>query len=161
MSEQTRIYLDAVLYPHRSLSMPGFFALMAVLAGLSFAGGMYFVLHGAWPVMGFFGLDVLAVYVAFRLSYRSGRMTERVTLSNEALSVTRQLPSGTSDTWSFEPSWAQVEIGDDPRPDNHLTLKVGQERLILGGFMAPAERIAFADTLRAALATRREQLPHS
>lgn len=161
MSEQTRIYLDAVLYPHRSLSMPGFFILMAVLAGLSFAGGMYFVLQGAWPVMGFFGLDVLAVYVAFRLSYRSGQMTERVTLSNDALTVTRQLPSGKSSEWRFEPTWARVEIGDEPRPDNHLALRVGQDRLVLGGFMAPKERIEFASTLRAAMAKRLEQLPHS
>ena len=38
------------------------------------------LLTGAWPVMGFFGLDVLLVYVAFKLNYRSGRLYETVEL---------------------------------------------------------------------------------
>ncbi len=43
---------------------------MAVLGGVSFAAGMVFLLMGAWPVFGFFGLDVLLVYWAFRANYR-------------------------------------------------------------------------------------------
>lgn len=150
----TRIYLDAVLYPHRSLSMRGFFILMVVLASVSFAAGVYFVSRGAWPVLGFFGLDVLAVYVAFRLSYRSGLMAETVKLTDEALTITRRLPSGKIDEWRFEPSWARVEIGEDALPENHLRLRIGGDKITIGGFLAPRERIEFAEVLRRALATR-------
>ena len=38
---------------------------------------MVFLLAGAWPVFGFFGLDVLLVYWAFRLNYRRARPTSR------------------------------------------------------------------------------------
>ena len=62
-----------VLTPHRSLGPKGFLALMLAFGAISFATGIVFYIAGAWPVVGFLGLDVLLVYVAFRLNYRSGR----------------------------------------------------------------------------------------
>ena len=63
--------------PHRSLSRPGFLLVMALVGGLSFVGGMFFFLLGAWPVVGFLGLDVLLVYWAFRANYRAARRLSR------------------------------------------------------------------------------------
>ena len=51
----------AVLTPHRSLSPTGFLIFMLVLGGLSFISGRVFLMAGAWPIFGFFGLDVLLV----------------------------------------------------------------------------------------------------
>lgn len=67
--------LDLELRPHRSLSPAGFGLLMAVLGGASLASGLMFVMIGAWPVFGFLGLDVLGVYIAFRISYARRRAT--------------------------------------------------------------------------------------
>ena len=64
---------SAVLTPHRSLGHVGFLVLMIVFGGVSFISGMVFLLMGAWPVFGFFGLDVLLLYWAFRLNYRARR----------------------------------------------------------------------------------------
>ena len=47
----------------------------------NFGTGMMFWMLGAWPIMGFCGLDVLLVYIAFRASYRSGRAYEAIELS--------------------------------------------------------------------------------
>ena len=57
---------SAVLTPHRSLSATGFLILMMLVGGVSFAAGIVFLMMGAWPVFGFFGLDVLLLYLAFR-----------------------------------------------------------------------------------------------
>jgi uncharacterized membrane protein len=57
---------SAIVTPHRSLSSTGFLIVMAALGGVSFVAGMVFLMLGAWPVFGFFGLDVLLVYWAFR-----------------------------------------------------------------------------------------------
>ena len=62
---------SAIITPHRSLSGTGFLVVMALVGGLSFIGGMFFFLLGAWPVIGFLGLDVLLVYWAFRANYRA------------------------------------------------------------------------------------------
>jgi uncharacterized membrane protein len=53
-----REILHVILRPHRSLSPTGFWILMGVLAGVSFSAGTVFWLLGAWPVIGFMGLDV-------------------------------------------------------------------------------------------------------
>ena len=78
----------AVLTPHRSLSPKGFTVLMALVCLVSFATGLLFYLLGAWPVMGFMGLDVALIYVAFKLNYRAARLYETVDLTPGALTVT-------------------------------------------------------------------------
>ena len=72
---------DALLTPNRSLPRAGFIAVMAAVTLISAGLGVYFVLHGAWPVFRFFGLDVLLLFLAFRLNYRSGRASEIVRLT--------------------------------------------------------------------------------
>ena len=52
--------------PHRSLT-PSQFRLLLVFVALAGAvPTVPFVLMGAWPVAGFMGLDVLAIYLAFK-----------------------------------------------------------------------------------------------
>ena len=43
------------------------------------------LLAGAWPVIGFFGLDVALIYLAFKLNYRSGRLYETIELTPGAV----------------------------------------------------------------------------
>src|SRR5262249_39934097 len=47
---------SAVITPHRSLSNVGFVLVMTLIGCISFTGGMFFYLIGAWPVVGFLGL---------------------------------------------------------------------------------------------------------
>ena len=63
----------ALLTPHRSLNRTGFVVVMAFLSVVSFATGVAFLMMGAWPVFGFLGLDVLAIYVAFRINFSRAR----------------------------------------------------------------------------------------
>ena len=57
-------------------SRTGFFGLMGFVCAISFDAGITFLMMGAWPVLGFFGLDVLAIWWAFRVNYRRGDATE-------------------------------------------------------------------------------------
>ena len=68
---------SAMITPHRSLGRVGFLVLMAVFGAVSFVAGIAFLLMGAWPVFGFFGLDVVLLYWAFRLNYRTPTPTRR------------------------------------------------------------------------------------
>lgn len=79
--EPPRLYFDAVLQPYRWLSPSGFWLLMAVVCGASFSAGTGFVVIGAWPVCGLLGLEVVLIYLAFRLSYRGARLTETLQLN--------------------------------------------------------------------------------
>jgi uncharacterized membrane protein len=146
-----RVFLDAVLHPYRSLPPRGFTALMAVLSGLSVIAGLGFVRAGAWPVIGFFGLDVALVYIAFRASYRSARQHECVRLTERSLTVERVSARGERRSWQFEPYWLRVVL-EERDETNSLTLASHGRALTVGSFLAPAERKSFAGVLQAALA---------
>ena len=141
----------AILTPQRSLSPTGFLVLMSALSAISFVSGVVFLTMGAWPVSGFFGLDVLLVYVAFKLSYRSGRLCEIVELTPAKLRLTRVHPSGRREQFDCNPYWARVNLleGPDGRTDLKL-LSQGREEA-LGRFLTEDERRDFARVLRGAL----------
>ncbi len=95
---------SAVLTPHRSLSPTGFLIFMLVLGGLSFTSGVVFLLLGAWPIFGFLGLDVLLVYWAFRINYRSATAYEQVTITASELTVRKVSHHGRMQQWTMNPS---------------------------------------------------------
>src|SRR5215471_1815534 len=99
----------ARLTPHRSLSRAGFVLVMAVLGAISFAAGMVFLLIGAWPVFGFFGLDVLLVYWAFRANYRAAAAYEEVVVTPSELRVRKVSHRGQASERSFNPLWVRLE----------------------------------------------------
>lgn len=143
---------DAVLYPNRSLPNAGFLAVMAIVIGANILFGIYFFSIGAWPVIGFCGLDVFLVWLAFRLSYRQGRLRERVIIRDGDMRVSRVLPSGHESRWRLQPHWARVVID---RPDEHearVRVVSKGRSLVLGAFLSPEERMNFGRALAAALA---------
>ena len=145
-----------VLHPHRSLSPAGFLILMTAMGVVSFIMGIVFVSIGAWPVTGFFGLDVLLVYWAFKWNYRAGRIYEVVDINPDLLKLTRVHPSGRSEEFAFNPYWARVQLTID-RPDSRSSLRLaaqGREGLF-GTFLTDDERRAFADALTGALIASR------
>jgi len=58
---------------------------MSLMCAVSFAAGLFFFLLGAWPIVGFLGLDVLLVYAAFKVNYRAATAYEAVTMTPSAL----------------------------------------------------------------------------
>lgn len=143
---------DVVLYPHRSLSPTGFWLLMAGVSAVSFAAGLAFLLAGAWPVFGFFGLDVLLIYVAFKMSFRAARLTETVRLTEEELLVRRISPRGRVLSWSFQPFWVRIAIDEAAGRDSRLVVTSHGREVALGDFLLHEERVDLARALRGALA---------
>ena len=146
------LIFDALLSPHRSLSPRGFAILLAAVCAVAFAAGMVFFLAGAWPVVGFLGLDVLLIYVAFRINYRHSRMHETLALTREGLTVRRVDHRGRVASWRFQPAWLQVLIDDPPEHHSQLVLRSHGRSLVIGAFLSPAERFDLAKELRDALA---------
>jgi uncharacterized membrane protein len=149
------VLFDARLSPHASLPPAGFALLMAALCTLSFAAGVAFVTMGAWPVFGFFGLDVAALYIAFRISYARARRYETVRLTMEKLAIERVDPRGQIERFEFQPYWLRVLMDDPPRHDSQLVLRSHGRALAIGAFLTPAERLELANALKTALARLR------
>jgi uncharacterized membrane protein len=141
---------DAVIHPYRSLGPFGFRLLIGVLVVINAAFGAIMISRGAWPVAGFMGLDVLAVYVAFRVSYDQTRAFERVTINGERLIVERVDRNGARRAWEFPSYWVSVWFeGDDEQAT--VTLRSHGRSLEIGSYLAPFERKDFAEAVRKAL----------
>ena len=144
------------LHPHRSLSPRGFLIIMLVLGTISFIAGLVFLMMGAWPVMGFFGLDVALVYFAFRLNFRSGKLYETVDVKPDNLTLTRVHPSGRREVFDFNPFWVRVRLTTD-RPDGRNSLRLASQgkEIQFAKFLTDDERRNFADALSGALVEAR------
>jgi len=147
---------SAILTPYRSLGGTGFVVLMSLISAVSFAAGLVFFLLGAWPIVGFLGLDVLLVYAAFKANYRAATAYEHVTMTPSALTVRKVSHRGEVAEWILNPVWVRL--------DREVHEEFGIERLFLvshgrrfpiAAFLGPHEKAEFAVALSAALAQAR------
>jgi uncharacterized membrane protein len=129
--------------------------LIAAVGLVSFGTGLFFYILGAWPVIGFMGLDVALIYVAFKLNFRALRLYETVDLTQDALTVTRVAPSGKSQSWSFNPYWVRLSLEPRLGRSSELSIASHSKRLIIASFLTDPEREDFASALSAALSSAR------
>ena len=151
LNDKSIVY-RAVLYPYRSLNAISFWLLMGIVVIFSLSIGGFFYFMGAWPVLGFFGIDVLLVYIAFRINYHSATLTETITLTEDQLIIRRFMPFGRNYTWRFAPPhWVRVTVKDKETRRNRLVLSSHGSAIFVGDFLLGHERLAIADSLRGAL----------
>lgn len=147
-------FFRALLTPHRSLGRTGFMILMLTLVAGWLIGGAFMLAHGAWPIFGFLGLDVLALYIAFRLNYRAARAREEVSISRSRLDIRKVAPSGRSEEHWFNPFWARFSVARHEMIGITEMAVEGQgRRVAIGTFLNPDDRESFSKAFAAALRT--------
>ena len=154
--EEAPEIFSALLTPHRSLNRTGFLGVMAFVSVISFAAGLAFLLMGAWPVLGFFGLDLLAIYWAFRVNFRRAKASEEILVTPSELRVRRVSHRGHVVEFVLNPLWVQL--------DREIHAEFGIEKLYLvsrgrrfavASFLGPDEKASFAKALAEALRAAR------
>jgi uncharacterized membrane protein len=144
---------EALLTPHRSLGRRGFVILMVFFSFLCIVNGVIFLVAGAWPVFAFCGLDILLLFGAFWLNYRSGRAREEIMMSRTRLEVRKVAPSGRMTRYLFNPFWARFSVARHDEigiTDKEVT---GEGRSTdVGSFLNPGDRETFASAFSGALA---------
>jgi uncharacterized membrane protein len=143
----------ATLTPHRSLSPKGFVILMSVIAGFNFAYGLFFYLIGAWPVVGFMGLDVALIWFAFRANFADARRAEHIEITSHELVLRRLAERRPAQEQRFARRWVRVELEEDREREliGPLYLRFRGKRTEIASFLGAQERLAFARALKAAL----------
>lgn len=143
---------SALLRPHRALSRTGFFVLMGFVCAVSFAAGLAFLMMGAWPVLGFFGLDALAIWWAFRVNYRRGDATEEITVTASEIRVRRVSHRGHVVEWVLNPLWVQLDQISHPEFGiEQLYLVSRGRRISIARFLGAEEKASFVKALLAGL----------
>ena len=147
---------SAIITPHRSLSGTGFLIVMVLFGAVSFVAGMFFLTLGAWPVMGFFGLDVVLLYWAFRINYRDAAAYEEVRVTPSELVMRKISRRGEVREWKLNPVWARLDRETHEEFGlQQLFLVSHGKRLSIASFLGPREKESFADALAAALGAAR------
>jgi uncharacterized membrane protein len=142
----------ALLRPHRALGRKGFLVLMGFVSAVSFGAGMAFLLMGAWPVLGFFGLDVLAIYIAFNIYDRRARATEEITVTPSEIRIRRVSPRGDVMEWVLNPLWVQLDqVCHAEFGIEQLFLVSRGRRVSIARFLGPEEKASFVKALMIAL----------
>ncbi len=145
------MFFSAALKPNRSLSRLGFWVVFIGASLSALAIGISFTQMGAWPVLGFCGLEILLLYVAFQTNYIAGRKSEELKLTNEKLEVRKISPFGRVLYWYFEPTWLQITLEKPSHHNSKLKLASHGQSLEIGAFLTPEERLQLAKALRDAL----------
>ncbi len=148
---------DAVLFaaritPHRSMGRQAFRITMTLVCVASVISSLPFVMLGAWPVAGFFGIDLLALYIAFRINFKRANAFEEVWLSRIELLMRKVSHRGAWREWRFNPLWtrlektAHIEAGVET-----LALVSRGQRVTVGDALSPIERESLGAALGEAL----------
>jgi uncharacterized membrane protein len=149
MTETSAVHFDTRLRPHRSLSPEGFRWLIRFAIAANLAIGLPLYLLGAWPVLGFMGLDVYLLWWLFKRNYLDARRSERLVLTDRELIVERVAPDGEREQHRLDAYWLRVELQGEAE---RLVLISRGNRLVVGRFLAPSERERVAGELKAAIA---------
>jgi uncharacterized membrane protein len=140
------LLFDAELRPYRSWSAKAFKVMLIAVIVVNVAVASVFVAQGAFPVAGFLGLDVLALWLAFRWNYRAGQIAEYVRVAPGAVHVAAVDRHGVATHWLLNPIWARVA-----RDGRGVLIRAGAEQMRVGAFLSPKECESFAEALSLAL----------
>ena len=149
------IYLDTELRPNASLSRRAFFIVMSIVGVFSFAAGVLYLLVGAWPVFGFFGLDALAIWFAFRFSFRAQEQITYVRVDESHVRLWHMQRGKEDKKVDIPTAFVRVALDTPVTHNSFLTLQYGQMAWVIGRFLTPEKREAFAAELRDAIRAAR------
>ena len=154
MSTQTQAkpLFSARLTPHRSLGKRGLRLVIAVAVIGASIPGMIFITFGAWPIVGFLGLDVALIWWALAASARDGKRYEQITLWPDQLEFKQVDGAGKETLTRFEPNGVKLVVDRDfNERTTGLHLRTPERDLAVGTFLNGDEKSSFAKALGTAL----------
>tara|TARA_Y100001960_G_scaffold228989_1_gene240122 strand:+ start:586 stop:939 length:354 start_codon:yes stop_codon:yes gene_type:complete len=103
---------------------------------------------GAWPVLGFMGLEIILIYIAFKILFGRSESYEHILLDKDKLKIFYNKKNKTLKKIELEPTWLQVKIEDIYKNKDVLTLSSHGKKIVLGNFLIPEERLKLAKKIR-------------
>ena len=98
------------------------------------------MLKGAWPVFGFFGLDVLLVYIFFKINFKSGKKKERILLTSNKLIIEFYESQKIVKTYFLNPNWLKINLIQLKNQTSKLQISSINKKIIIGSFLRYQEK---------------------
>jgi len=151
------IYMDALITPNRSLSDTGMKVVLGVVIAFNCFVALFLLVLHALVVLPFLGLDILGIWLAMRASARAARRAERVHVTAEAVTVSREDEKGAKTIWTSPTAFTRVGIEQPGEHETRVRLMIHRRRLVVGRALAPVERMEFANALQDAIRAARNE----
>ena len=145
---------EFVIRSNRSLSPAGNRLFFAAMAAVSFSIAGAFAASGAWLVLPFAGLEMLALGAALVLCGRRAAAREIVRVAARTVDVRIERPRRAPVLWRCPRPWARacLERAAVAGHPSRLLLRAHGRSLAIGACLTDAERAGLARALNAALA---------
>lgn len=133
---------------NNSLSARGRFAVLGSLALVTLSISLAFALEGAWPIVPFAGLELLVLFVAFRLIERHAGDFESIAIRGDRVFIERW-ETGAVQRFEMNRHWAQVVLQPAARGWGEVIALRSHGRAVeFGRHLTDAKRREVASTLR-------------
>jgi uncharacterized membrane protein len=136
------------LAPNCSLKPAGAVLLFVATCLFSLGFTLFFVLHGFWPVLIFWGLEMLALGLALNASMRRRKYTQTVLITESRISLVTRSRRG-AQKQEFARHWAKVRLRSPPRRHGTslLTIESHGRACEVGSFLTEEDRCRLAERL--------------
>ncbi len=151
---ETSVPCCFVIQAQRSLSWRGNLHFLGAMATVSMAVAGMAAWMGAWPVIPFAGLEIVALGVCIYLCARRGEEREVVTIHDQIVEVQRGIHAP-RETESLPRGWTRVCLEEGEAGEwgsTRLSLRAHGRDVTLGASLNNEQRARLAVSLRAALA---------
>ncbi len=135
---------DLELRPSRPLQPQHLRLLLALVLGAFLFMALPLAAMGAWPILPFMALAMGITLWALRESIRSGRQSEHLRLDADGLELIRIAAHGRVRRLHLPADWARIELETLGPRENRLWLLSAGQRVPVGYFLSPAERVEIA-----------------
>ena len=114
--------------------------MMVVLGGMMLSMGLVFFFIGAWPVIGFMGLEIGVLYLAFKLNYKAAQRREKLLATADVFRIERTSPDGDTTIDELPSPWLKARLDPTEPPKENQRI---QQKLVVTSHGKSAEIGAF------------------
>ena len=143
---------DLTIKRNCSISPQDLLYVLALLTCVSLGIAVGFAFLGAWPILPFAGIDVLALTLAFYLNGRHAADYERIALAGGTL-VVEASDAGRLRRHEFSTPWLRLEERRHG-PDLRVILRSGSAAIEIGRHLDTQRRASLAANLRRSFSNR-------
>ncbi len=144
--------MQFIVRRNQSLSWRGNKLFIYFMAAISFGIAGMFAFKGAWLILPFAGLEILALTIGLYMCSLHGRDQEVVTIDDDLVKVEkgRKKPN---EVWQFERAWVSLELINSPIQGHPSKLVIRSKGKVteIGKCLTNDERKSLSDSLAKAL----------
>ncbi|MCB4811912.1 DUF2244 domain-containing protein [Methylovorus menthalis] len=145
------VEVSFIARPNCALSLKGKFSVVASIALLSLVIAIVFTMAGAWLVLPFAGLELIAVAYAFYFIHLHAQDYESIVINETHLAIETH-DIHTHRQIVMQRYWAQVQLRNRPHGEQALFVRSHGKEVELGRrFMSNEQRLQLAHQLQQAI----------